>query len=76
MSDTLPSSKNSSLDNPNDSHQSSSQPTDYDRRFAGANKIYGESSFQTFENSHVMVIGIGGVGSWAVEALALSLIHI
>ena len=58
MSDTLPSSKNSSLDNPNDSHQSSSQPTDYDRRFAGANKIYGESSFQTFENSHVMVIGM------------------
>lgn len=72
MSDILPSSKNSSLDNPNDSHQSSSQPTDYDRRFAGANKIYGESSFQTFENSHVMVIGIGGVGSWAVEALARS----
>ena len=45
---------------------------DYARRFAGANKIYGESSFQSFENSHVMVIGIGGVGSWAVEALARS----
>ena len=72
MSDTLPSPKNSNQDNPNDSHQSASQPTDYDRRFAGANKIYGESSFQTFENSHVIVIGIGGVGSWAVEALARS----
>lgn len=72
MSDTLPSPKNSNQDNPNHSHQSASQPTDYDRRFAGANKIYGESSFETFENSHVMVIGIGGVGSWAVEALARS----
>ena len=45
---------------------------DYDRRFAGANKIYGEDNFQSFEKSHVMVIGIGGVGSWAVEALARS----
>ncbi|MFT4021358.1 MAG: tRNA threonylcarbamoyladenosine dehydratase, partial [Acinetobacter sp.] len=33
-------------------------------------KIYGESSFQHYEKSHVMVIGVGGVGSWAVEALA------
>lgn len=72
MSDTLPSPANPNLDNPNDSNLSASQATDYDRRFAGANKIYGESSFQTFENSHVMVIGIGGVGSWAVEALARS----
>jgi tRNA A37 threonylcarbamoyladenosine dehydratase len=31
---------------------------------------YGEDSFSHYENSHVMVIGIGGVGSWAVEALA------
>lgn len=45
---------------------------DYDRRFAGVSKIYGEPEFNTFEQSHVMVIGIGGVGSWAVEALARS----
>lgn len=43
---------------------------EYDRRFAGVAKIYGESSFNHYENSHVMVIGVGGVGSWAVEALA------
>ncbi|RLZ07233.1 tRNA threonylcarbamoyladenosine dehydratase [Acinetobacter sp. 2JN-4] len=43
---------------------------EYDRRFAGVAKIYGESSFSHYENSHVMVIGVGGVGSWAVEALA------
>ncbi|MHA3115645.1 tRNA threonylcarbamoyladenosine dehydratase [Acinetobacter sp. ANC 4635] len=43
---------------------------EYDRRFAGVAKIYGEPNFNQFEQSHVMVIGIGGVGSWAVEALA------
>ena len=45
---------------------------EYDRRFAGVAKIYGESAFTHYEHSHVMVIGIGGVGSWAVEALARS----
>lgn len=43
---------------------------EYERRFAGVAKIYGEDSFQYYERCHVMVIGIGGVGSWAVEALA------
>lgn len=72
MSDTLPSPQNSNRDNPNDANPSAIEQTDYDRRFAGANRIYSESNIQTFENSHVMVIGIGGVGSWAVEALARS----
>jgi len=48
------------------------QDDEYDRRFAGVAKIYGEDSFNHYEKSHVMVIGIGGVGSWAVEALARS----
>lgn len=48
------------------------QDDEYDRRFAGVAKIYGEDSFSHYEKSHVMVIGIGGVGSWAVEALARS----
>ncbi|AXY61839.1 ThiF family adenylyltransferase [Acinetobacter sp. WCHAc010052] len=43
---------------------------EYDRRFAGVARIYGDEAFNHYENSHVMVIGIGGVGSWAVEALA------
>ncbi|MFB2588324.1 ThiF family adenylyltransferase [Acinetobacter sp. c1-l78] len=42
------------------------------RRFAGTEKIYSLASFTDFQNSHVMVIGIGGVGTWAVEALARS----
>lgn len=43
---------------------------EYERRFAGVAKIYGDDAFSHYEKSHVMVIGIGGVGSWAVEALA------
>ena len=43
---------------------------EYERRFAGVEKIYGDEAFRQYEHSHVMVIGIGGVGSWAVEALA------
>ncbi|NNH87974.1 ThiF family adenylyltransferase [Acinetobacter terrae] len=43
---------------------------EYERRFAGVEKIYGDEAFRQYEHSHVMVVGIGGVGSWAVEALA------
>lgn len=46
------------------------QDDEYDRRFAGVAKIYSEDTFSHYEKSHVMVVGIGGVGSWAVEALA------
>lgn len=46
------------------------QDDEYERRFAGVAKIYSEDAFSHYEKSHVMVIGIGGVGSWAVEALA------
>ncbi len=44
----------------------------HNRRFAGVARLYGESGLQTFENAHVLVAGLGGVGSWAVEALARS----
>ncbi len=46
------------------------QDDEYDRRFAGVAKIYGDDTFAHYKKSHVMIIGIGGVGSWAVEALA------
>lgn len=42
----------------------------YDRRFAGTKKLYGETHFSHFENLHAYVIGVGGVGSWVAEALA------
>ncbi len=40
--------------------------------FIGISKLYGEGSLAKLANSHVMVIGIGGVGSWACESLARS----
>lgn len=43
-----------------------------DRRFGGLARLYGVSGAQRIVDSHVAVIGIGGVGSWAVEALARS----
>ncbi len=41
-------------------------------RFAGVERLYGAGSVATFARAHVCVIGIGGVGSWAAEALARS----
>jgi tRNA A37 threonylcarbamoyladenosine dehydratase len=46
--------------------------TDPARRFGGIIRIYGEAAFARFAASHICVIGVGGVGSWAVEALARS----
>lgn len=40
------------------------------RRFGGVARLYGERALAAFEGAHVAVIGIGGVGSWAAEALA------
>ena len=43
-----------------------------DRRFAGLARLYGVLGAQRIAAAHVAVIGIGGVGSWAAEALARS----
>ena len=40
------------------------------RRFAGLDRLYGEGAARTLSQAHVCVVGVGGVGSWAVEALA------
>jgi tRNA A37 threonylcarbamoyladenosine dehydratase len=44
--------------------------TDYARRFGGVSRLYGETGAARLRNAHVCVVGIGGVGSWAMEALA------
>lgn len=46
--------------------------SDYDFRFGGVARLYGRKALSRFKNSHVAVIGLGGVGSWAAEALARS----
>ena len=46
----------------------------YQRRFGGIERIYGKDGLSRFQSAHVCVIGVGGVGSWAVESLARSAI--
>ena len=43
-----------------------------DRRFGGLARLYGQTGAERIRRAHVAVIGIGGVGSWAAEALARS----
>jgi len=45
---------------------------DLDRRFGGLVRLYGASGAQRIRNAHIVVVGLGGVGSWAVEAAARS----
>jgi len=44
----------------------------YERRFSGVSRLYGREGLNRIRHAHVCVIGLGGVGSWAVEALARS----
>ncbi len=43
-----------------------------DRRFGGLARLYGVSGAERIRAAHVVVVGVGGVGSWTVEALARS----
>lgn len=45
---------------------------DRERRFGGVARLYGDDGASRLRESHVCVVGIGGVGSWAAEALARS----
>ena len=49
-----------------------SDVVDLDRRFGGLARLYGAQGAQNIRKAHVVVVGIGGVGSWAAEALARS----
>ena len=42
------------------------------RRFGGLDRLYGQNGAARIRAAHVAVVGIGGVGSWAAEALARS----
>jgi len=44
----------------------------YRERFAGIDRLYGRGAAVRLGGCHVAVVGLGGVGSWAVEALARS----
>lgn len=51
---------------------SSEFSADLERRFGGIARLYGVDGLKRLQTSHVCIIGVGGVGSWAVEALARS----
>jgi len=41
-------------------------------RFSGIDRLYGRGAVARLNSRHVAIIGVGGVGSWAAEALARS----
>lgn len=45
---------------------------DFHRRFGGIARLYGDEGLTRLREADVCVVGVGGVGSWAVEALARS----
>lgn len=46
--------------------------SDYATRFGAIGRLYGQAGLAHIRAAHICVIGLGGVGSWAVEALARS----
>jgi tRNA A37 threonylcarbamoyladenosine dehydratase len=46
--------------------------SDFETRFGGIARLYGKGGLEKLRAAHVCVVGIGGVGTWAAEALARS----
>jgi len=44
----------------------------YEKRFGGVGRLFGATALERLRKAHVCVVGLGGIGSWAVEALARS----
>src|SRR5580693_700573 len=44
--------------------------SDFETRFSGIARLYGQNGLAKLRAAHVCVVGIGGVGAWAAEALA------
>lgn len=47
-------------------------PDSFSQRFGGMERLYGQDAARFLAHAHVAVAGLGGVGSWAAEALARS----
>jgi tRNA A37 threonylcarbamoyladenosine dehydratase len=43
---------------------------DLERRFGGLRRLYGDAAYARIRAARVAIVGVGGVGSWAAEALA------
>ena len=46
--------------------------SDFETRFGGIARLYGRAGLARLRAAHVCIVGIGGVGTWSVEALARS----
>src|SRR3954466_13253738 len=44
----------------------------YLERFGGVGRLFGADALERLAAAHVCVVGVGGVGSWAVEGLGRS----
>src|SRR6478672_12363399 len=42
----------------------------WNERFGGIDRLYGSGALARFRGARIAVVGLGGVGSWAVEAFA------
>ena len=47
-------------------------PLKENERFGGIARLYGQAGLLALNKAHICVVGVGGVGSWTVEALARS----
>lgn len=54
------------------SHGGATAEADLERRFGGLRRLYGEAGYAKLRAARIAVVGVGGVGSWAAEALARS----
>lgn len=45
---------------------------DYNQRFGGIARLYGVQGLDKLLKAHILIVGLGGVGTWAAEALARS----
>ena len=45
---------------------------DFERRFGGLRRLYGDAGYARIRSLRIAIVGVGGVGSWAAEALARS----
>jgi tRNA threonylcarbamoyladenosine dehydratase len=48
------------------------EPGSYEHRFGGLFRLYGTEAMEALQRAHVLIVGVGGVGSWVGEALARS----
>ncbi|HBC35007.1 MAG TPA: tRNA cyclic N6-threonylcarbamoyladenosine(37) synthase TcdA, partial [Marinobacter adhaerens] len=55
-----------------DLHGDTMNADDYAFRFGGIERLYGRRALEAFRHANIAVVGLGGVGSWAAEALARS----